>query len=445
MNPAVAVAAHFSSLVNLIDREQRPQERFSCYWLGERSDFLRLNHGQLRQVGDVCQAYLRLDLFANGATAKGEISLSGDLDTDATSLRELLASLRKHLSYIPADTLTLISKDVWRQNSRRCGKLPILQEIVSSLTGLAEDADLVAFYSAGQVTRGYANSAGASGWHELSSFSLTWCIFNSNRNSVKGSYSGFDWDQDRFIISFRGTLEQLELQKEPSRALKPGRYRSYLTPPAFAAIIQLLNQGGFAARELRTQRSPLTGLGNGTARLDARINLAEDPAVGPSPPFSEDGYRREVINLISQGQLAGCLVNVQSSREFNLAPNAANIDETGQSLVMSKGDLTHDHILSSIETGLYISNLWYLNYSDRSAARITGLTRFATFWVEKGEIQFPVQPSRFDDTIYRMLGDGLVSLSTEPELLLEPRTFGARSLAATLLPGVLIDDLVFTS
>ena len=36
---------------------------------------------------------------------------------------------------------------------------------------------------------------------------------------------------------------------------------------------------------------------------------------------------------------------------------------------------------------VYVNNVWYLNYSDRSACRMTGMTRFATFWVEHGVIQ----------------------------------------------------------
>ena len=35
------------------------------------------------------------------------------------------------------------------------------------------------------------------------------------------------------------------------------------------------------------------------------------------------------------------------------------------------------------------------------------MTRFATFWVEDGVIQSPLEVMRFDETIYRMLGENL--------------------------------------
>ena len=67
---------------------------------------------------------------------------------------------------------------------------------------------------------------------------------------------------------------------------------------------------------------------------------------------------------------------------------------------MAGGDILRDQVLTQLGTGVYINNVWYLNYSDRSACRITGMTRFATLWVENGVIQAPLNVMRFDETIY---------------------------------------------
>ncbi len=55
------------------------------------------------------------------------------------------------------------------------------------------------------------------------------------------------------------------------------------------------------------------------------------------------------------------------------------------------------------------------------------MTRFATFRVVGGRIAAPVSPMRFDDSIYRMLGENLVELTAERELLLDASTYGERS------------------
>ena len=74
-------------------------------------------------------------------------------------------------------------------------------------------------------------------------------------------------------------------------------------------------------------------------------------------------------------------------------------------------------LLQRLGTGLYIGNLWYGNFSDLPAGRLTGMTRFATFWVENGVIQAPVSTMRFDDSAYSLLGSQLEALTEQRELL----------------------------
>ena len=93
---------------------------------------------------------------------------------------------------------------------------------------------------------------------------------------------------------------------------------------------------------------------------------------------------------------------------------------------------------------MYVSNLWYINYSDRNACRMTGMTRFATFWVENGELVAPLKVMRFDETIYNLLGSHLVDLTQEREVILDPGTYGGRSTARVRRPGALVDEFLFT-
>ena len=113
-------------------------------------------------------------------------------------------------------------------------------------------------------------------------------------------------------------------------------------------------------------------------------------------------------------------------------------------LVLAGGALDAGEAEKVLDTGLYVSNLWYLNFSDRPAGRITGMTRFATFWVERGRPVAPVNVMRFDDSIYRILGENLVDLTREREMLLDPSTYEERSTASARLPGALLRSLRFT-
>ena len=134
----------------------------------------------------------------------------------------------------------------------------------------------------------------------------------------------------------------------------------------------------------------------------------------------------------------------RTAREFGLPTNGANGSEAPEALSMAPGTLPAKDALAALGTGLYVGNLWYLNYSDRTACRMTGMTRFATFWVEDGRIVAPVNVLRFDDTLYRMLGENLEALTDETELLLDSSSYGSRVLSSAALPGALVKEMAFT-
>jgi predicted Zn-dependent protease len=181
------------------------------------------------------------------------------------------------------------------------------------------------------------------------------------------------------------------------------------------------------------------------ARLSPKLTLIENTEAGVAPRFQHDGFVKPAsVTLIGKGRLEDALVSPRSAKEYGLETNAAGAWESPESLDMAPGGLDPAGALAALDTGLRIGNLWYLNFSDRPAGRITGMTRFATFWVERGRIVAPVNPIRFDDSIYRMLGEALVDLTSDCELLLDTSTYGQRSTGSVRLPGALLAGLKFT-
>ena len=111
---------------------------------------------------------------------------------------------------------------------------------------------------------------------------------------------------------------------------------------------------------------------------------------------------------------------------------------------MAGGDLPQAEALARLGTGVWVSNLWYLNHSDRNAARFTGMTRFATFWVEDGKLVAPLDVMRFDATLYDLFGKDLEALTQEVQLMPSASTYEARSTAFLEVPGALVKALPFT-
>jgi predicted Zn-dependent protease len=138
------------------------------------------------------------------------------------------------------------------------------------------------------------------------------------------------------------------------------------------------------------------------------------------------------------------MVSPRTAREFGIAANGADEDESLQSADVAGGDLAAESVLTALGTGVYVGNLWYLNFSDRAHGRITGMTRFASFWVEDGEIVAPLAVMRFDDSLYRMLGTNLVDLTREREWILNASSYSQRSVETSRMPGALLSELCFT-
>lgn len=135
---------------------------------------------------------------------------------------------------------------------------------------------------------------------------------------------------------------------------------------------------------------------------------------------------------------------VEIYEEAGLPTNGASPREAPLSVDMAAGQLAQDQALSELGTGVWVGNLWYLNFSDRSSCRTTGMTRFATFWVDAGEIVAFLDVMRFDETIYRVLGSNLRGLTREREMLLDAQTYEGRSTTSAHLPGALVEDFTFT-
>ena len=78
------------------------------------------------------------------------------------------------------------------------------------------------------------------------------------------------------------------------------------------------------------------------------------------------------------------------------------------------------------------------------ACRLTGMTRFASFWVEGGRIVAPVDVMRFDDSVFRLLGQELVGLTSERELLVNSDSYHQRNANSMRLPGAVVREMAFT-
>jgi predicted Zn-dependent protease len=412
---------------------------------GEQSDFVRLNHGKVRQAGRVEQRILTLQLVRGSRHASATIVLSGVQSADLARARESLGALREQLPLLPEDPHLLFSREPQSSEHIGADTLPRAADAIDEVVASADGLDLVGIWASGGVHEGFANSLGQRNWFTTYSFNLDWSVYHQTDKASKNGYAGTAWDSAAFAQKMDKARTELAVLQRPARTIPTGSYRVYLAPSALEEITGLLSWGGFGLKAQRSKRSPLLRAVEGKESFDPRVGLSEHTGAGLSPGFGSSGFRRpDRVTLFSEGRFAEPLISPRSSKEFGVPTNGASDREAPASLEMQAGELVRDELLATLGTGVWINNLWYLNYSDLPACRMTGMTRFTTLWVEDGEVVAPLNVMRFDDSVYRMLGSGLVGLTRERELLLSASTYGGRSTESALLPGAIIDGFRFT-
>ena len=179
--------------------------------------------------------------------------------------------------------------------------------------------------------------------------------------------------------------------------------------------------------------------------MSNKFSIIEDFSPGFCPKFNSNGeVSPNSIPLIQNGTLKNTLVSSRSAKEYGVESNFAEGGEYLRSLRMEPGKLNQENVTKEIDRGLYLSNIHYLNWSDNAGGRITGLTRYACFWVENGEIIAPIETMRFDDSFYRFFGEKLLDVEDKVTVVPEVSTYGQRSLGATTCPGILVDSFALT-
>ena len=412
---------------------------------GEDSDFVRFNHAAVRQAGSVEQRSMSIDLIDGSRHAEGSVSLSGDPDTDRARLTALMADLRAQRAILPEDPHLLYSTDAVQSERLVPGELPSRADAVDAVATGAAGTDLAGVYASGSIFRGFASSFGQRNWFSSDTFNLDWSLHLHADKATKNLYAGTTWDPSALAGKLQRSVQELDALARPPKTLPPGGYRAYLAPAAVLEIMDMLAWGGFGLRAHRTKQTPLLRMVTEGATFDPSVTISEDIAGGVAADFQSAGFMRpDEVVLIDHGKFANHLVSPRSAQEYGVATNGADEYEFPNAVAMASGPLASNRVMDQLGTGLYVGNLHYLNFSDRSACRTTGMTRFGTFCVEGGEIVAPIEVLRFDDTAYHLLGDRLVGLTDEVDTILDSSTYEERATGSYRLPGALVEEMTFT-
>jgi predicted Zn-dependent protease len=252
-------------------------------------------------------------------------------------------------------------------------------------------------------------------------------------------------------LSPKGATEiamQKALASVNARALEPGKYTVILEPTASVELLQNMMRS-MDARNADEGRSFLSKKGGGTRLgeklFDERVTIITDPqnAELPLAPFGGGGggggggrfggggdgpgLPQEKRTWIENGVVK----NMPTSRYWAEKKGLKPIPGPSGFMMMG-GTQSLADLIKSTDKGILVTRFWYIRAVDPQTLLFTGLTRDGTFYIENGQIKFPVKNFRFNESPVIMLNN--------LEAMGKPMRAGGN-----LIPPMKIRDFTFTS
>lgn len=223
-----------------------------------------------------------------------------------------------------------------------------------------------------------------------------------------------------------------------AKAIEPGKYTVILEPTAVAVMLENLFFD-MDARQADEGRSSMSKPGGktklGEQLVDERVNIYSDPwnAELPTATWAGDGRAQQKISWIEKGVVK----NFYNSRYWAQKTGIKSIPRP-DGMIMQGGTKSLEELIKGTEKGILVTRLWYIRSVDPQTLLLTGLTRDGTFYIENGEIKFPVKNFRFNES-------PIIMLNNIDEIGKTERTVSAESDANYLLPTLKVKDFTFTS
>jgi predicted Zn-dependent protease len=294
------------------------------------------------------------------------------------------------------------------------------------------------FLQDGQSFFAFANSKGNWGYQRATNLDYTCTV-----RTEDGKGSGWVSRNVRDVSEFDANEEiKVAIQKAKgsadAKALEPGKYTVILEPAAAAGLISFM-MFGFDARQADEGRSFLAKKGGGSKLgeqvYDPQVNIMADPwdPIAPVMPWDGAGLPREKHPIIKDGKVE----YLQYSRYWAQKQGKRAVGQPGN-LIMSGGTKSTAELVKGTLKGILVSRTWYIRMVDPQTVLLTGLTRDGTFYIENGEIKYPVKNFRFNES-------PVIMLNNIEELGKPIRLSGDESPFVMVIPPMKLRDFTFTS
>jgi predicted Zn-dependent protease len=146
-----------------------------------------------------------------------------------------------------------------------------------------------------------------------------------------------------------------------------------------------------------------------------------------SGTFFEDGLSNTALDIITDGIPQTLSYSRYWAQQQGKQPTGMMYP-----IAMTGSDASLSDLIAQTPQGILVSRAWYVRYINPRTLEVTGMTRDGTFWIENGEIAYPIENLRFNQSLPELLRD--------VDALTTVQRFGG-----SVVPGVRVKAFNFTS
>ena len=196
--------------------------------------------------------------------------------------------------------------------------------------------------------------------------------------------------------------------------IDPGKYEVILGHEAVSTILVFLSVYGLNAKSKIDGMSPIL---INEKQFDEKITLIDTPEDDESIGFKIDasGAKKHNLEVIKNGIPNTFFHTRRTAKELNMINTyhelfgwGDNFGGIATNLELSKGNTSHEDMISSVKKGIFINEFWYCRVLDPITQVVTGLNRNGSFLIEDGKITKPVGRLRFTQSFITSLSQGNV-------------------------------------
>src|SRR5688572_2860938 len=317
-------------------------------------------------------------------------------------------------------------------------------QVAADSIGPCKAQNLVAagFFTDNTQFNAIANSKGNFGYQTTTGVDFT-CTVRTADDRGSGWVSRNLTDVTQFNAKQDVAVAMEKAKKSvDAKALEPGKYTVILEPAAASGLIAFM-MFGFDARQADEGRSFMTKKGGGNRIgekvFDERVTLHADPAFADAPtlPWDQDGVARGRVPVVTKGVVD----YLTYSRFWAKEKGKPTVAQPGN-IIMAGGDKSTADLVKSTKRGILVTRTWYIRLVDPQTMLLTGLTRDGTFYVEDGEVKYPIKNFRFNESPVIMLNN--IEELGKPERVDALGGIGGNGFVM-MIPPMKIRDFTFTS